>query len=81
MRPLHDRGVLKRAVKAFRKRLKLARLDQESRIGGPMSSGQKSGIVAVEAPDQYPPDVWAEIVRQGRLLDAGHRQLELPPEA
>jgi hypothetical protein len=78
---VHDRGVLKRAVKAFRKRLKLARLDEESRIGGAMSAGERSGLVGVEPPDTYPPDVWAELVRQGRLLESGHRQLELPPDA
>jgi|AMFO01.1.fsa_nt_gi hypothetical protein len=80
LRPVHDRGVLKRALKAFRKRLKLARLDEESRIGGAFSAGERSGLVGIEPPDQYPPDVWAELVRQGRLLDAGQRLLELPPE-
>ncbi len=80
LRPVHDRGVLKRAVKAFRKRLKIARLDQESRIGGAFSKGERSGIVGAEPPDSYPPDVWAELVRVGRLLEAGNRALELPPE-
>ena len=80
LRPTHDRGVLKRAVKAFRKRLKLQRLDQESRLGGPFSKGERSGITGVEPPDTYGPEVWAELVRTGRLIDAGHRILELPPE-
>jgi hypothetical protein len=80
LRPAHDRGVLKRAVKAFRKRLKLARLDEESRIGGAFSKGEQSSITGVEPPIQYGPDVWAELVRVGRLLDGGHGMLELPPE-
>ncbi|MCB9897373.1 MAG: hypothetical protein H6825_05165 [Planctomycetes bacterium] len=80
MRTEHDRGVLKRALKAFRKRLKLVRLDEESRIGGAFSKGERSGIVSIEPPDSYPRDVWAELVRDGRLRDAGHRMLELPPE-
>ena len=80
LRPTHDRGVLKRAVKAFRKRLKLQRLDQESRLGGPFSKGESSGITGVEPPDNYGPEVWAELVRTGRLIDAGHRILELPPD-
>jgi hypothetical protein len=80
LRPVHDRGVLKRAVKAFRKRLKIARLDEESRIGGAFSKGERSGITGVEPPDSYGPDVWAVIVREGRLIEAGHRTLELPPE-
>jgi len=80
LRPVHDRGVLKRAVKAFRKRLKLARLDEESRIGGMFSKGERSGITGVVPPDAYGPDVWAELVRAGRLIDVGRGILELPPE-
>jgi len=80
LRPVHDREVLKRAVKAFRKRLKLTRLDQESRIGGAFSKGERSGITGVVPPDGFGPEVWAELVRVGRMLDAGHGVLELPPE-
>ena len=80
LRPVHDREVLKKAVKAFRKRLKLLRLDEESRIGGAFSKGERSGITGIEPPDSYGPDVWAELVRVGRLIDVGHRVLELPPE-
>lgn len=82
-RPLvrHDRDVLKRALKAFRKRLNLVRLDAESSVGGgPMSSGRQSGIVGVRPPDQYPQEVWDELVRQKRLLPARDGVLELPPE-
>ena len=47
----HDREVLKRALKAFRKRLKIVRLDSESSVGvGPMSSGKQSSIVGVMKP-------------------------------
>lgn len=59
---------LRLAMKAFRKRLKLTRLDDESRVGyGPMSSGQRSGIVAIRPPDQFPLAVWQELARQGKL--------------
>ncbi len=78
---LHDREVLKRALKAYRKRFKITVLDAESSIGGgPMSSGRRSSIVAITPPDRYPPAVWQELVRQGRLLDAKHGMYELPPE-
>ncbi|NQT36534.1 MAG: hypothetical protein HQ581_03540 [Planctomycetes bacterium] len=71
---------LKAALKAFKKRLKLTCLDDQSRIGvGPMSSGRKSGIVAIMPPDQYPRAVWDELVRQGRLKNAGSGLYELPP--
>ncbi len=63
---------LKRALKAFNKRLKLTRLDDESRLGyGPMSTGGKSGIVAIVPPNRYPQEVWDELVRLGRLKYAG----------
>ena len=59
---------LRLAMKAFRKRLKLTRLDDESRMGyGPMSSGQQSGIVAITPPNQFSQAVWQELARQGKL--------------
>jgi hypothetical protein len=59
---------LRLAMKAFRKRLKLTRLDDESGMGyGPMSSGQKSGIVAIRPPDQFPKAIWQELAKQGKL--------------
>jgi hypothetical protein len=64
--------VLKKAMKAFKKRLKLARLDDESTLGrGPMSGGKSSSIVAVMPPNQYPKAVWDALVAQGRLKYAG----------
>jgi hypothetical protein len=69
---------LKKALKAFKKRLKLTRLDDESRVGhGPMSSGGKSGVVAIMPPNQYPAAVWQELVKQGKLRPAGAGMLEL----
>ncbi len=59
---------LRLAMKAFRKRLKLTRLDDESRMGhGPMSSGQQSGIVAITPPNQFPEAVWQELAKQGKI--------------
>jgi hypothetical protein len=71
---------LKAALKAFKKRLKLTCLDDQSRIGvGPMSSGRPSGIVAITPPDQYPTAIWEELVRQGKLRHSGSGMYELPP--
>ncbi len=70
--------VLKRALKAFKKRLKLTRLDHESRIGvGPLSGGRPSGIVAITPPDQYPREVWETLAKQGRLKKSSSGQYEL----
>jgi hypothetical protein len=68
-------------MKAFKKRLKLARLEDESRLGhGPMSKGGKSEIMAVMPPNQYPRAVWEELERQGKLRGAGHGLYELASE-
>jgi hypothetical protein len=63
---------LRLAMKAFRKRLKLTRLDDESRMGyGPTSSGQNSGVVAIAPPNQFSKAVWRELVKQGRVKHDG----------
>ncbi len=68
----------KKAMKAFRKRLKLTCLDDQSRLGvGPMSSGRQSGIVGITPPNQYPLAVWEELVRQGKLKRSGGGMYEL----
>jgi len=69
---------LKAALKAFKKRLKLARLDDESRYGGgALTSGAPSGIVAIPPPEKYPQAVWDELTRQGKLRRAGQGLYEL----
>ncbi len=69
---------LKAAMRAFRKRLKLTCLDDQSRIGvGPMSSGRRSAIVGITPPDQFPQAVWDELVRQGKLKQDNHGMYEL----
>ena len=63
---------LRRAMKAFKKRLKLTRLDDESGLGhGPMTGGRSSGVVAIMPPNQYPRAVWDALVERGRLKYAG----------
>ena len=69
---------LKRALKAFKKRLKLARLDDESSLGvGPMSGGKSSGIVAIQPPNQFPKAVWDALVAQEKLKYMGQGLYEL----
>lgn len=69
---------LKLALKAFKKRLKLNRLVDESRMGhGPMSTGGKSGVIAIRPPDQFPDAIWQELDRQGKLKHAGGGLYEL----
>jgi hypothetical protein len=70
---------LKAAYVAFKKRWKFTKLDEESRIGrGPMSSGQKSTIVGIQPPNQYPTAIWEALVEQGKIKRAGHGQYSMP---
>ena len=59
---------LRLAMKAFRKKLKLTRLDEESRLGyGPTSTGEKSRVSAITPPYQFSKEIWKELARQGKL--------------
>jgi hypothetical protein len=72
---------LKKALKAFKKRLKLSRLDEESKVTRrPVTSGQSSGIVAITPPNQFGSAVWDELVRLGKLKKASHGMYELVDE-
>lgn len=76
---VRDRDVLKRAMKAFRKTLKVTILAAETTLGGgPMSTGRKSDIVGVVPPERYPAETWDELVRQKRLSAEGHGIYGLP---
>jgi hypothetical protein len=73
---------LKRAFKAFKKRLKLTRLDEESKLNyRPTSSGRGSGIVAMTPPHEFGQAVWDELVKQGKLKRAGQGTYELGENA
>ena len=69
---------LQRAMKALKKRLKVTRLDDESKLGhDPMSKGRGSGIVAVKPPPQYPAEVWQALEAKGRVRGDRHGLYEI----
>lgn len=74
-----DAETLKQALKAFRKRLALTKLDEESKLGhSPLSKGVDSHAVsAMTLPPEWPREVWLELVRQGKLKHLGHGLYEL----
>ena len=72
---------LKAAFKAFKKRLKLTRLEEESKLSRrPVTSGKGSDIVGIMPPGEFPQAVWDELVRQGRLKCSSQGMYELVPE-
>jgi len=64
---------LKAALTAFKKRYKLTKLDQESKLGGgrPTTTGKASDLAGIVPPREFPRDVWEELARQGKIKDAG----------
>ncbi len=63
---------LKKAMKAFKKRLKLTKLDDDSKIGhGPMSGGGKSQVISIQAPSGFGKEIWEELAELGFLKRDG----------
>ena len=63
---------MKKALKAFKKRLKLTRLDDESRLGhGPMSGGAKDKVVSIQPPVGFGRQVWEDLADAGYLKRDG----------
>ena len=74
-----DEATTKRALRAFRKRLSLTVLDDESTLGrSPLTKGSAAGAAAITPPIEWPEEVWQELVRQGKLHYIGHGLYELP---
>ena len=63
---------MKKALKAFKKRLKLTRLDEESKLGrGPMSSGGKEKVMSIQPPTGFGREIWEELADKGLLKRDG----------
>lgn len=64
---------LKAAMTVFKKRWKVTRLDDESKLGGgrPTTTGRKSNVAGIQPPNDFPREVWQELARQGKIRDTG----------
>lgn len=72
---------MKKALKAFKKRLKLTQLDDDSHLGhGPMSSGGKSKVVSIQPPAGFGREIWEELADKGYLRRDGIGFYELIKE-
>ncbi len=70
--PPVDADTMRLALRAFRNRLKFARLDSQSKLGvGPMTGGKQHGIDAIAPPREYPIGVWEALADAGKLRRAG----------
>ena len=72
-----DEKTCREAMQAFRRRLSLTVLDEESKLGrGPLSKGG-GAVAAIVPPTEWPDSVWQELIRQGRIRPIGHGLYEL----
>jgi hypothetical protein len=70
---------LKKALKAFRKRLKMQQLEEDSRLGHSPLTGSKTKIVSIQPPLGFGKEVWEDLADQGFLKRDGRGFFELVP--
>ena len=76
----HTDDELKKALKAFKKKLKNTQLDDDSRLGhGPLSSGSSDKVVSVQPPSGFGREIWEELADKGFLKRDGTGFYELVP--
>lgn len=70
---------LRKAMKAFRKRLKLTKLDHESKLGrSPLSTGKDADFDSIIPPMEFSPETWKVLVARGELEYGGRGFYMLP---
>jgi hypothetical protein len=62
---------LKKALKAFKKRIKLTQLDDDSRLGRSPLTGSKESVVSIQPPTGFGREVWEELADKGFLKRDG----------
>ena len=62
---------MKKALRAFKKKLKLQQLDDDSRLGRSPLTGSRSSVVAIQPPPGYGREVWEQLAAQGYLRNDG----------
>lgn len=72
---------LRNAMRAYRKRMKLTRLDHESKLArSPLSSGKDADFEAIIPPNQFPPEVWRALAAKGDLESTGEGFYRIPTQ-
>ena len=62
---------LKKAFKAFKKRVKLTQLDDDSHLGRSPMTGARSKVVSIQPPAGFGKEVWEELADKGFLKRDG----------
>ncbi|MDG2200861.1 MAG: hypothetical protein P8K80_06725 [Phycisphaerales bacterium] len=70
---------LRKAMKAFRRRLKLTKLDHESKLGrSPLSTGKDADFDSIIPPMEFSPETWKVLAARGELESTGRGFYMLP---
>jgi len=79
--PEYPPGERDRALRAFKKQLRVTRLADESKLGGRYTSGgRKSQVDAMQPPADFPREIWKVLAREGKLKDTGGGFYMLPDD-
>lgn len=79
IRPDIPSTTLRAAMKAFRRRLKLTKLDHESRLGvGPLTGGKAAAFDSILPPHEFSDEVWKTLAEDGQLVSTGRGFYKLP---
>ena len=70
---------LKKALKAFKKRMKLTQLDDDSKLGHSPLTGAKGKVVSIQPPAGFGKEIWEELAAKGYLRRDGIGFYELVP--
>jgi hypothetical protein len=70
---------LRKALKAFKKRLKLTQLEEDSRLGRSPLTGSKTTIISIQPPSGFGKEIWEELAEKGYLKRDGVGFYELVP--
>jgi hypothetical protein len=69
---------LRKAMKAFKKRMKLTQLDDDSRLGHSPLTGARSQVVSIQPPTGFGREIWEELADKGQLKRDGVGFFSLP---
>ena len=62
---------LRKALKAFRKKLKMMQLEDDSKLGHSPLTGPRSAVVAIQPPAGFGREIWDELSQKGFLKHEG----------
>ena len=70
---------LRKALKAFKKRLKLTQLEEDSKLGHSPLTGSRSTILSIQPPNGFGREIWEELADKGYLKRDSGGFYELVP--